>query len=163
MKNGERYWRKDHRGDKYPLVDTGLNHCLTPFCRGKVNKKKEHSPYCTGCRREMWREKNPLKYSFGNLRRRAKQRGKDFSLTFEQYREFAIKTDYARLKGKTSLSLSINRKDNSQGYHHWNIEAITLSSNSRRQFVPYFARQIENSTYEPSAEELAAVAAQMDE
>lgn len=162
MKNGQRYWRKDHRGDKYPMVDTGLNHCLTPLCRGKVNKKKEHSPYCTRCRRRHWKEKNPLKYSFGNLRRRARQRGKEFLLTFEEYREFAVKTDYARMKGKTSLSLSIDRINNDGPYAAWNIRAITLSENSRKQFVPYFARQIESNNYEPSAEELAEIAAQLD-
>ena len=108
MKNGQKYLRPDSRGDRYQLIDTGKHYCKTPRCRGVVNKKTEHSPFCTTCRWLKWKEKNPLRYSFGNLKRRAKQRGKKFMLTFEEYRDFAIKTNYARLKGKTSMSLSID-------------------------------------------------------
>jgi hypothetical protein len=79
-----------------------------------------------------FKERFPLKYSFQKLRARARERGHEFSLTYEQYEAFAIKTDYARLKGKTSLSLSIDRKDDSLGYHHWNIQAITIRENSRK-------------------------------
>jgi len=86
------------------MVDTGKHHCLTRNCQGIVNKKHEHSPYCSKCRTKNWRNKFPLHYSFNNLKKRARQRGKDFSLTREEYIEFAIKTDYSRLKGKSSLS-----------------------------------------------------------
>jgi hypothetical protein len=122
-----------------------------------VNKKKEKSPFCSKHRRIHWKEKFPLHYSFNLLRRRAKWRGKDFSLTREEYIEFAIRTDYHRLKGKTSLSLSIDRIENSKGYSRDNIQAITLRENSRKQFVPYFAAQQENANYEPTAEELAEI------
>ncbi|MDE2103690.1 MAG: hypothetical protein KGL39_41010 [Patescibacteria group bacterium] len=143
------------------MIDTGKHHCLTPRCRGKVNKKKEHSPYCSKCRRLRWKEKFPLHYSFSKLKFRAAERGKEFALTRDEYISFAIKTDYARMKGKTSLSLSIDRVDNSRGYSADNIRAITLQSNSRRQFVPYFAHQIENESYQPTAEEIAAIEAQL--
>jgi hypothetical protein len=161
MRNGAKYFRPDTR-DPRKLVETNLNHCLAPRCRGLVQKKICHSPYCSKCRGRRWATKFPLNYAFHNLRKRAKQRGKDFSLTRSEYIEFAIKTDYARLKGKTSLSLSINRIDNLKGYHVGNIEAITLSENSRKQFVPYFANQQENIAYKPTDEELAAVASQIN-
>lgn len=153
------YIRRDRINGQ--MFDTGKHHCATKFCRGIVDKKKEHSPFCSRCRRKIWKEKNPLRYYFGNLRRRAKQRGKSFTLTFEQYREFAIKTDYARMRGKTSLSLSIDRKHNGHGYHAWNIRAITLQQNSRKSFVPFFASQIENESYEPTDEEIAAIEQQL--
>ena len=108
--------------------------CATKKCRGYVTKSA-HSPYCSKCRNRKWREKHPLHYSYKNLRTRAKQRGKDFTLTREEYIAFAIKTDYARLKGKTSLSLSIDRVDDTKGYHADNIAAITLRENSRKQFT----------------------------
>jgi len=162
MRNGERKLRKDHRGDKYPLVDTGLNYCVTPLCQGAVNRKQSHNVLCNKCRHQRWRIKNPLRYQLGNLRRRAKQRGHEFSITFEQFKAFAERTDYMKHKGKTALSLSIHRKDNSRGYHADNIDAVSLSLNSklqRRQFVPFFAHQVENQAYKPSERELAEVSA----
>jgi hypothetical protein len=108
--------------------------CATKNCRGRVTKTGR-SRYCSKCRSRRWRDKYPLHYSFKNLRVRAKQRGREFSLTREQYVEFAVKTDYGRLKGKTSLSLSLDRKNNDEGYHLWNIQAITLRENSRKQFT----------------------------
>ena len=159
--NGKKYWRPDSRGDRYPMVETNLHHCLTPRCRRTVNKKKENSPFCWKCRWHTKKEKNPLMYSFGNLRRRAKQRGKEFALTFEQYRSFCLNTDYHKLKGKSSLSLSIDRIDNSRGYFADNIRAIELTTNSRRQFVPFFARQQENIAYKPTEEEIKAVENQL--
>lgn len=160
MKNGAPYERIDAITGR--VIKTSMHHCLTPRCRGLVNKKKHKTNKCSRCKWKRFKENNPLKYSFGNLRRRAKQRKKEFALTFEQYRDFAIKTDYARLKGKTSLSLSIDRIDDSRGYIAENIQAISLRENSRKQFVPFFAKQIENESYEPSAEEIAAVSEQMD-
>ncbi len=111
--------------------------CVTKRCRGFVTRAA-HSDKCPRCRWEWFKEKHPLAYSFGNLRRRAKQRGIAFSLTFDEYQRFAIGTDYASMKGKTSLSLSIDRIEGSCGYHAWNIAAISLSENSRKQWVDYF-------------------------
>ncbi len=111
--------------------------CSHPRCRRLV-RKQEHSDKCTRHRLITFRDKFPLKYSFGNLRRRAIQRGIPFHLTFDDYEKFAIKTDYAKLKGKASLSLSIDRVENGLGYWPWNIAAISLRANSRKSYVPYF-------------------------
>lgn len=111
-----------------------LPKCLTKFCRGLV-MPNAHSPYCGKCRSRRFKEKWPLKYSFGKLRARAKERGHAFTLTFEDYESFARQTGYDKLKGKTKHSLSINRKRNSEGYTRENIEAVTLSMNSRLRFA----------------------------
>lgn len=110
------------------------NHCKTKRCRG-ITTKSGRSPYCAGCRYRRWRDKFPLHASFHALKQRAHERGKDFTLTREQYIEFAVKTNYAKMKGKTSMSLTIDRIDNNQGYHVWNIRCITLSENSRKLFT----------------------------
>jgi hypothetical protein len=145
------------------MVETKLHHCLTPRCHGTVEKKKCHSPYCSRCRTRRWNESHPLARAFHNLRSHAAERGKDFSLTFEQFKIFAVRTDYMARKGKTSLSLSIDRIDNSRGYCFENIQAITLRENSRKQFVPFFAKQMENIAYKPTEEEIAEIQNQISE
>lgn len=161
MNDGAPYFRKDHRGDKYPMVETKLHHCLTSRCRRTVDKKKEKSPYCWRCRFKIRMTNNPLRYWFGSLRRTARRRGKEFSLTFERYKEFAIKTDYARLKGRSSLSLSIDRIDNSKGYTDDNIQCLSIRENVRKQFVPFWAKQMENVAYKPTEEEIKTVSNQL--
>ncbi len=116
---------------------------------GKVVKDANHSPYCPKCRARRWKAAHPLKYSFNKLRNRARERGKEFSLRFKEYERFAKKTKYDQLKGKSGLSLSIDRKDNSQGYYVGNIRAITISENSRKSHVAYFQRQMHGSEFLP--------------
>lgn len=108
--------------------------CASKFCRGRTTHTG-HSPFCSKCRTRNFKAKFPLKYAFGKLRARARERGHDFQLTFEQYQKFAVDTGYDQLKGKHAASLSINRKDNSKGYHIDNIEVVTLSHNSRLRFA----------------------------
>lgn len=115
--------------------------CRTKFCRG-VTSKTGHSPYCSKCRSRKWKAVNPLRYSYIKLKNRAKERGHEFTLTFEDYQRFAVETGYDKLKGKEGHSLSINRKDATRGYHADNIEAISLSMNSRlRYWVPPHLRE----------------------
>lgn len=130
---------------KYP------RRCVMPRCNGFITTPRAHSNKCPKCRWRIWVEKNPLKAAFKTLRNHAKERAKDFSLTFEQFKAFAIKTDYLKRKGKTSLSLQIDRVDNSKGYHIWNMQAITLRENTRKQFVPYFREYMERTQAETSA------------
>lgn len=166
MNRGARYFRPDSR-DPRKQVETRLNHCLTPRCRALVDKQKSHSPYCSKCASRRFAEKHPLKYSFNNLRHRAKQRGHKFLLTFAQYELFALKSGYAVGKGKSRDSLSIDRIDNDGPYSVDNIKCETVSYNSmkgtRKQFVPFFMRQQENVSFQPTAEDLASVQNQLSE
>jgi hypothetical protein len=131
---------------KYPL------RCRTKRCRGYVASKDCHSCYCAKCKIRRWNEKYPLHRAFHNLRSHARERGKDFSLTLEQFKVFAEKTDYMKYKGKSSWSLSIDRKDNSKGYEFSNIQAITLRENSRKQYVRYWREYFDRTIGETSRE-----------
>jgi hypothetical protein len=108
--------------------------CATKFCRGRAYSNAK-SPYCAKCRSRRFKDKFPLKYAFAHLRQRAKERGHPFLLSFEDYVEFARRTGYDKLKGKTKQSLSIHRIDNNGPYHKDNIAAVTLSMNSRLRFA----------------------------
>ena len=116
-------------------ADSKRRRCATERCRG-VATPLGKSPYCAKCRSRRWKARYPLKYSYAKLRYRAKERGHEFQLTFEEYRSFAIATGYAFLKGKTAKSLSINRKNHSLGYKFDNIESVTLSENSKLRYSP---------------------------
>lgn len=119
--------------------------CRTKRCRGVVVSKRCHSPYCPKCKWKQWTAVNPLRAAFKTLRNHAKERGKEFTLTLAEFKAFAEKTSYMDRKGKTSLSLSIDRKDNTKGYSADNIQALTLMENSRKQFVPYFAQHMRDT------------------
>jgi hypothetical protein len=114
---------KDEKPKTYPRK------CATKFCRKRV-QKTEKSPICSRCRARRWKKRYPLRYSFNKLRNRARERGHAFSLTFEEYEEFAISSGYAARKGKTAESFSIDRIDSTQGYYRDNIRCLTLSENS---------------------------------
>ncbi len=111
--------------------------CATKFCRG-IATKNGHSPYCSCCRSRRWREKFPLHASYKQLRNDAKRRQKEFSLTRQQYIEFARRTGYDELKGRGATFLSIDRRDPSKGYTESNIRALTVRANSAR--VHYVTR-----------------------
>lgn len=109
-------------------------HCKTKFCRGRTTEGG-HSPYCGKCRNRHWKERHPLKYSFHKLRNRAKERGHTFTITFADYERFALETGYAELKGRTKHCLSIHRKEDHIGYEPGNIQAVTVSLNSRLKWA----------------------------
>lgn len=106
--------------------------CSFPRC---TRRRGRRTSCCPKHNWQRYKEKYPLRYAFQKLRARAAERGHAFTLTFEQYEQFAIKTNYATLKGKSSQSLSVDRIDPKRGYHADNIRAITLRENSRRQFT----------------------------
>ncbi len=108
--------------------------CQTKFCRGYTTPDG-HSPYCGKCRYRRFRDKFPLKCAFNNLRKRARQRGKTFTLTFADYEKFAIESRYAAMKGKTKHSLTIHRKEHTRGYEPDNIQAVTMSLNARFRYA----------------------------
>jgi len=112
-----------------------MTRCATKFCR-KLVTENAHSPFCSACRSRRFKARWPLKYFFNLLRSGARRRGKEFTLKFSDYEAFCQRTDYHKLKGRTSLSLSIDRKDNKAGYHAWNLDCITVRENCRKDHVP---------------------------
>lgn len=71
-----------------------------------------------------------MKYAFHTSKTNAKSRNKFWDLTFEEFEEFAISTEYIGKKGKTAESYSIDRIENDKGYTKTNLQILTLSQNS---------------------------------
>lgn len=120
--------------------------CETPRCRNKHAKNKWS---CHACYTRAFRFRNPLKYVYNTLKDNAKRRGKDFSLTFEEFSSFVKDTNYMDGRGRTKFDLSIDRRDNEHGYHAWNIRAITVSENSsKRNRIDFVKQKIEKNKLE---------------
>lgn len=111
--------------------------CCVRGCRTSVNRKHRKSK-CAKHHIRAWADQHPLARALHNLRTHARERGISFSLTREQFRSFAEKTDYLSKRGRSSISLQVDRIENGLGYHAWNIQALTLRENARKNYVPYF-------------------------
>ena len=107
--------------------------CATPFCRNKHAAQKR---FCNTCRKRRYRENNPIKYLYDNLRTHARERGKGFEITFEEFQKFCAETKYHELKGRDPDSMTIDRRDPSGPYSYDNIRPLDHYSNSIRQDNP---------------------------
>lgn len=123
-----------------PKSKPGSKKCRTPGCRKYIPIKRADNT-CSKCRHALRRENNPRGYFLNNLANRARQRGHDFTLTRKQFDEFCDKHNFMELKGKAAHNLSIDRIKGEHGYHHWNIQPLTLSENTRKEYVPYFQKK----------------------
>lgn len=100
--------------------------CLQKYCRRDADTGRY---FCVRCRQRRWREKNPIKASYNNLKANAKKRKKPFHLTLEEFTKFAVKTEYIIKKGHTKTAYQIDRKNPYMGYFVWNIQVLTCSEN----------------------------------
>jgi len=109
-----------------------MNKCPTPNCRNKVTGNYQ----CSKCRSKKYREANPVKYAFNNLRNRARQRGVLFTITFEDFKEWCVKINYIGMaKGRGANSFTVDRRHNDVGYHLDNIQVLTR----RENIIKYFS------------------------
>ena len=65
---------------------------------------------------KAWKRAHPLEYAYQTTKDNAKRRGKEFTLTLEQFKRFCRKTNYITGKGRTKTSYSIDRIENHKGY-----------------------------------------------
>lgn len=107
-----------------------LNKCETKYCR---NDRAKGRRKCHKCRTREYKERHPVKYAFHVLKKNAKRRGKEFSLTFEQFSEFCHETKLLTKRGIWAESWTIDRIDEDRGYHIDNIQILTNSENVRKR------------------------------
>jgi len=105
-----------------------INKCNVAYCRNIVTQGSK----CSKCIKREYRKRNPMKAAFQNLRANASRRGKDFSLTFEQFKNFAIATNYIAGKGRQRNSFHIDRIREDEGYHINNIQVLTNHENLKK-------------------------------
>ena len=103
--------------------------CVAYRCGRKPHTKDR---FCPKHSKRYQKEENPIEYTFAALKQNAKRRGKDFSLTIDQFKQFCRETDYIELKGKLGSSASIDRVKPDKGYSLDNIQILSLSQNSSK-------------------------------
>ena len=105
--------------------------CCAHGCK---NKRATNDNLCCKHRKRRKKENDPIGYTFDTLRSNAKRRGKVFTITLEYFRQFCEDTNYIELKGKSSHSASIDRKKAHLGYEPGNLQVLSLSDNTKKQF-----------------------------
>ena len=90
--------------------------------------------YCSKCQRL----KNPEKYAYQTLKDNAKRRGKEFDISFEDFKIFCVKTSYIAKKGRKKDCLHVDRILETSGYTKENIQALTNTENVRKYLKYYW-------------------------
>lgn len=112
-----------------------MKKCKTEGC----NNKADRGNYCYKCISRKRAKAHPMKYTYNNLKNNARNRGKEFNLTFQQFKDFCIKTDYMQNKGITKTSYHIDRIDETKGYTIDNIQVLTNTENVKK-YVEWVGR-----------------------
>lgn len=79
--------------------------------------------------RRKVKERDPVYDRFTNFKNNAERRGKDFSITLEEFRKFCKRTGYIVKKGRRGYNATVDRRCNAQGYHIWNLQLLTHRAN----------------------------------
>ena len=87
-----------------------------------------------------------MAYFYTKLKANAKQRGKEFTLTKEEFEAFCNETKYLELKGKSADSYTIDRIDASKGYSIDNIQILTLRANGLKGVRDYYGELIKRES-----------------
>lgn len=102
-----------------------------------------------------------MRSAFHNLKNNAKRRNKEFSLTFEQFKEFCIATEYHSKRGVHRYSYTVDRIVETEGYHLDNIQVLTNRDNVKKYLTYVYSERQGNmiivekkSQIDPDAEDL---------
>jgi hypothetical protein len=98
------------------------------------NKKADKKRFCCKHHARYQKETNLASYTYSLLKQNAKMRGKEFTLTLDEFKQLCIETNYLELKGKNKKSASIDRIGHKKGYSFDNIQILTLSANSQKRW-----------------------------
>lgn len=98
----------------------------------KRRKRLKDRTKCGTCANKAWREKDPVKTSYVNLKHNAKRRGKVFTITLAYFRRFCYRTDYIAGKGRTADSWTVDRIKEWLGYVPGNLQKLKNGDNTRK-------------------------------
>lgn len=107
------------------------------LCRVCNSKKAQKGRLvCRNCRHRSYVQADPEKAAYLNLKRHANARGIPFTITLEQFREFAVETDYLNGSGRSSKGFHVDRIQEWRGYVPGNLQRLTNSENVKK-YIQY--------------------------
>lgn len=104
--------------------------CCAYACTNKPEKRK--GGLCPKHYARKIKAIDPVQARYNQFRGNARKRGKEVTITLEEFRKFCDRTGYIIEKGKRGKRATIDRRCNAHGYHIWNIQLMTLSANSSK-------------------------------
>lgn len=122
---------------KYPKA----GQCHVIGCKHGTTKKTK---LCDACRSKKSRLADPVRYAFQNLKNRAGQRGKEFTITLDEFRAWCIRENFTPGTGRASDSWSIDRDKNELGYTIDNIKKMRKGANTSKYFKNDYPKALAN-------------------
>lgn len=110
--------------------------CCAIKCKNKPNKRKRglcHKHYHVH-RRIV----DPIYDRWVNFKGNAAKRpwkgsiGIPFTVTLQEFRDFCQRTGYIIKKGMRGMNCTLDRIENKEGYHIWNIQIKSIAANIRK-------------------------------
>jgi hypothetical protein len=105
---------------------------LTCVVAGCSNPAGKHKNKCSKCHDRAWRERYPEHHLWNNLKKSAKRRGLDFTITKGWFVSWCEMTGFHEMVGRTKGSASIDRIESWRGYHVDNIQILEVGANSAK-------------------------------
>lgn len=99
---------------------------------GCLNKRGSHKQYCPKHHHQALKRRDPISYIYSHRKQRAKERGHEWTVTLDNFRDWCAFTGYHLKTGRTAESASIDRKLNQHGYHIWNLDCVPLGANAAK-------------------------------
>lgn len=106
--------------------------CEEDKCKRPASKK---SRFCYKCDYARRKEKDPVLWAYGVLRRNARRRGKPFEITLQEFTQFCYETQVLHGRGRASTSYHIDRIDDERGYTKDNLQVLTNRDNARKEIA----------------------------
>lgn len=111
-------------------------------CRSCSHPAVKNRTECNRCRYIRRIKEDPVKISYWRLKGSATKRGKKFTLTLEEFRNFCIRTDYINKKGISGNAFHVDRIIEEEGYTADNIQALENIENVKK-----YKKWVDNNEY----------------
>lgn len=102
-----------------------MKKCKTKNCKNEANA----GYFCNSCKTRKYRKLHPDRAAFYALKSNAKRRGKDFQLSFSDFKAFCIKCNYFKKRGIARDNYHIDRIDETKGYILSNLQILKNHEN----------------------------------